>query len=235
MRVIDQYEVLLFDVQMTFMFDVDRFDATEDFHATYELFGGMSLDEETVQTAILRCFDYLWKRYESAEYYDRFPSLAFSFRKSCPDLALDAKEWALLEKTFAHHECGRIPTAYAECLKELSTTHTLGLISNIWAKKDIWLAEFEAKDILESFDVMVFSSDHTSIKPSPVLFELALEQLGADRSSVLFTGDSHTYDICGAKSVGIDAALTLNGKPSPENLDPEPDYLVANILDIPCL
>ncbi|GEM_PF-496938 len=233
MRAIDKYDVLIFDVGQTFMFNVDRFAADENFHATYRTLGGRTLDQETVQNTILDCLNYLMNRYESPDYYDRFPKLTEAMKTVAP--GLDARERTILESSFARHECGHVPGEYAQCLKELSKTHRLGVISNIWAKKDFWLEEFRRKEIFDIFDVMVFSSDHSSIKPSPAIFERALEGLGTSRSKILFTGDSYRCDVCGAQNVGMTTALVLNDGPVPSRLDPQPDYLVTSMLELPLL
>jgi len=52
MRFIDRFDVILLDMACTFMFDVDRFSATEDFAATYRQFGGNALGTEKVQQRI---------------------------------------------------------------------------------------------------------------------------------------------------------------------------------------
>ncbi|HVA50499.1 MAG TPA: hypothetical protein VNH11_29395 [Pirellulales bacterium] len=42
------------------------------------------------------------------------------------------------------HELGYVPNAYAKCLRRLATTHRLGLVTNIWSKKDRWVDELNA-------------------------------------------------------------------------------------------
>ena len=211
MRFIDNYDVILFDVQMTFMFGVDRFGEAEDFHATYRSLGGSRLSPDTVNATILTCLDYLVKLYKDPVWFDKFPSLTKSFNSSCPELKLPPGEWELLEETFARHERGHIPEDHAECLRALAKTHRLGVVSNIWAKKDGWIREFRDKGILDLFEVMVFSSDHTSIKPSPVLFDKAISAFDVTRSGMVFVGDSPAYDIKGARGAGLDVVLTTNG------------------------
>lgn len=229
MRYIDNYDVLLFDVQMTIMYDVDRFSETENFHAAYRKFGGALLSPQEVRTAILRCFNYLLPHYNNPEFFDCFPSLEDAFNTSCPDLSLSPNELNILMKTFAFHECGHIPDDYAYCIKELAKTHKLGVVSNIWAKKETWILEFENKKILDCFEVLIFSSDYKCIKPSPSLFHQAMRSFNAPHDRFVFIGDSPAYDIAGAQAAGIDAILTTNNKPAPRGFDHKPVHIVPNL------
>jgi len=232
MRFIDNYDVILFDVQMTFMFDVDRFDEDEDFYATYLSLGGSALPPDTVNTAILTCFEHLMKLYKDPAWFDNFPSLTEGFNVACPDLRIPRNEWILLEKTFAIHERGHVPKDHADSLKALAKTHRLGVVSNIWAQKDIWIQEFRNKGILELFEVLIFSSDHTSIKPSPILFNKAISAFDIDRARIVFVGDNPAYDIKGARAAGLDVILTTNGTPVEQKFEPMPDFAVKSIPDL---
>jgi len=229
MRFIDNYDVILLDVQMTFMFDVDRFGEDEDFHATYLSLGGSVLSPDTVNTAVSACVKLLWKLYKDPAWFDKFPSLAEGFNASNPELKLPSKEWALLEETFAIHERGHVPKDHADSLRELAKTHRLGVVSNIWAKKDAWIREFQNMEIIDLFEIMIFSSDHTSIKPSPILFNMAISAFDTDRSRIVFVGDNPAYDIKGARAAGLDVILTTNGSPIDQKFDPMPDFAIKGI------
>ncbi|WP_051261100.1 HAD family hydrolase [Desulfovibrio inopinatus] len=228
-RFIDKFDVLLFDVQQTIMFGGDRFAATEDFYGTYRRCGGSHLSPENVQSAILRCFDYLMHRYTDAKFFDCFPSLEEAFNASCPDLRQQSEEVGTLVKTFACHECGCISDGYAECIQELAKTHQLGVVSNIWAKKDNWIQVFERKGILDCFETLIFSSDFRSIKPSVTLFHEAMRSFPLSKERVVFVGDSLAYDIAGAKSAGIKAILITNKTPISQRMTPEPDFVVPDL------
>jgi putative hydrolase of the HAD superfamily len=41
-----------------------------------------------------------------------------------------------IELVIAEHEIGTIPEQYVQILKQLSNTHRLGIISDIWSKSD---------------------------------------------------------------------------------------------------
>lgn len=157
-------------------------------------------------------------------YYDDFPSLAEGLRKyaKAPETELP-----LLEQVFAIHERGSISSAYAALLRRLSQSHELGLVTNIWARKEAWLSEFDRAGISDVFKCRIFSSDSRSIKPSPKLFRRALQSFPAD-SRVLFIGDSLHRDIEPAKALGLATVwISRSGKTSPYA-----DYTLASLLAI---
>lgn len=84
-------------------------------------------------------------------------------------------------------------------------------MSNIWSSSDLYLREFERIGIRNLFDVIIFSSDHSHIKPSPYIFAKAIEELDVDRSKIVFVGDSLKHDIAGAKAVGLSSVWINQG------------------------
>jgi 4-nitrophenyl phosphatase len=60
-------------------------------------------------------------------------------------------------------------------------------------------------------------------KPEPTMYELALEQLGADRKETVMIGDNLLTDIDGALRLGIPTIMTLSGVTSPA------EYAVSSI------
>lgn len=229
MRFIDHFDVILLDVQKTFMFGVDRFEEDEDFFATYQAVGGEELSRSAVCSAILSCLEYLGARYEDPAYYDAFPTLRTALEAANPDLGLSQTEIGLLQTTFASHECGTVSDEHARTLKELAKTHRLGVVSNIWAEKHVWIREFRRMGILDLFEVLVFSSDYPSIKPSPVLFQEAASAFDAPLERMVFVGDSLAYDIAGAKAAGLRSILTTNGASIEREFTPKPDHVVPDL------
>ena len=57
-----------------------------------------------------------------------------------------------------------------------------------------------AKDF---FQFMIASADAGSKKPSPKIFELALERAGVEPSRVVHVGDTFATDVLGARRAGI--------------------------------
>jgi putative hydrolase of the HAD superfamily/5'-nucleotidase len=224
MEILDQFSVLLFDMNGTFMFGEDRFGASEDFYTTYHSVGGVTLTPAQVSAGIRGCYEGMLRICRSSESYDDFPSLAEGLRRyaDVPD-----GELFRLEQVFTLHERGSVPPDYAALLRRLSQTHQLGLVTNIWARKEAWLSEFERAGIADVFICRIFSSDSRSIKPSPTLFRRALQSFPTD-SRVLFIGDSLHRDIVPAKALELATAwISTSGEVSPYA-----DFILPSLLAI---
>lgn len=223
MKLLERFDVLLLDMNSTFMFGEDRFGPDEDFHATYRSVGGRRLSSAEVTATIRACYEGLVQESRAAENYDHFSSVVEGLRRYARVADHDIES---LEAVFAAHELGSVPPAYAELLRRLSRTHQLGLVSNIWARKPPWLAEFQRAGISDVFRVTVFSSDTRSIKPSPALFQLALREFPPG-SRTLFIGDSLKRDITPAKALGLHTAwISATGH------SPLADYILPDLLAI---
>jgi len=221
---LEQFSVLLLDMNGTFMFGEDRFGPDEDFHATYRALGGTTLRPNQVCAAIRGCYEGMLHTSRSPESFDDFPSLAEGLHRYA---SVPEAEFPLLEKVFAAHERGFISPGYATLLRRLSQTHQLGLVTNIWARKEPWLSEFNRTGISDVFTCKVFSSDFRSIKPSRSLFHHALQSFPAG-SRVLFIGDSLHRDIEPAKALGLTTAwINPRGDHSPHA-----DYILPRLIEI---
>jgi putative hydrolase of the HAD superfamily len=207
-RFLDQFQVILLDMNGTFMFGGDRFGEFEDFFSTYRALGGDRLDRASVHRAIQSCYAGMMRDYRDPSMIDDFPSLAEGLRRYANVKEADVP---LLEAVFARHEVGRIPREYAACLERLSRSHQLGLAANIWARKGPWLAEFERAGVADLWHTAVFSSDGRSVKPSPQLFREAMGAFDVPLSQVVCVGDSLRCDIAGAKSFGLGTVWITTG------------------------
>lgn len=196
-------KALLLDMNGTFMFGQDRFGPPQDFFATYQALGGGGLSAAEVERAVRRTHAGLTAAYSDPRRIDDFPSLAQALRRhaGAPQDQIEA-----LERVFAAHELGHVPPPFADCLRRLGSSHALGLVSNIWARKAPWLRHFEDVGIARIWRTRVFSSDTHSIKPSPVLFRQAIAELGHAPADILFVGDSLAADIVPAKALGMATA-----------------------------
>jgi putative hydrolase of the HAD superfamily len=228
MRLLDRFPVLLLDMNGTFMFGADRFGAGEDFHATYRSIGGSRLSPAEVTRFIRACYDGMSREYDDPECYGDFPSLTEGFQRY---VRPPESELPLLECVFTLHEVGFVPAWAAALLCRLASSHNLALVTNIWAPKDAWLAEFKRVGIGDVFRHTVFSSDFRCIKPSPRLYHEALRSIDALAREALFVGDSLRYDIEGAKRVGL-ATVWLTRQPHPH---PSVDYVLSSLQEIETL
>ena len=74
-RLLRTSDVVLLDMNGTFMFDEDRLDAAQDFGATYRALGGELLTEQRVSELVLATVDRMALLYEDPLFEDDFPSL----------------------------------------------------------------------------------------------------------------------------------------------------------------
>jgi HAD superfamily hydrolase (TIGR01509 family) len=228
-RFIDRFEVLLLDMGNTFMFECDDFGADADFWETYRGVGGDRLGAAEV-TAVLRgVFARMLAEGRSPASVDRFPSLSSHLERAPEAQGVPRSECELLERVFALHEVGHVSEAHADVLRRLSRSHPLGVVSNIWSRPGAFEAEFGRAGILEVFDVLVWSSVHGCIKPSPRLFRQALDHFGVEPSRAVYVGDHPERDIAGAKAVGM-GAVWIENAARPLSLEgPQPDLIVGDL------
>jgi putative hydrolase of the HAD superfamily len=224
-HILTRYSVILLDMNSTFVFGEDRFGADEDFFATYTALGGSRLDRTIVDAAIRRCFASMYEDYVNPVKVDDFPSVVEGLQRYA---GVDDTDVTILETVFAHHEKGQVPPEFATCLRQLSRSHKLGLVSNIWARKDGWLAEFARAGIDDIWHSVVFSSDSRSMKPSPTLFEQAIADFDVPLSQMVFIGDSLRADVLPAKSLGLDT-VWINAT---AETHPHADYVIPSLLQL---
>lgn len=225
------FPVLLLDMNHTFMFEFDNFSESENYYGTYQKIGGALLDESTLNQCISKCHQYMNQRYESPPYYDDFPAVEESIRATVAVTEAIESEMAKLILTFAHHEMGVITEEYQSALRKLAQHKQLGIISNLWAPKKIWLDLFQQLQIEDLFDVIVFSSDSRHIKPSTGIFSQALDRLDCPSENALMIGDSQRCDIGGATNSGIKSVWLSLGREL-ESTQPLPSWIAPDLLEI---
>jgi putative hydrolase of the HAD superfamily/5'-nucleotidase len=223
-RFLDQFDVVLLDMNGTFMFGHDRFGPTEDYFATYQAVGGTSLDRDALMGVMRSCFAGLIRIYEEPDQVDDIPSLAEAFRQfgGAPEADLP-----ILERVFAAHELGRVPPENEAFLREIATTHRLGVVSNLFSHPSTWMDRVDTTGIFSVFATRVFSSEGRSIKPSPVIFRRAVDAF-PKTARILFVGDSLQRDIVPAKALGLGTAWIA---PCPSS-HPAADVVIDRLPDL---
>jgi FMN phosphatase YigB (HAD superfamily) len=199
MRFLDQFSVLLLDMNGTFMFGHDRFGSDEDYYATYKRLGGRRLDHDHLVRIVNATFARLSLAYGAPACFDNFPSLS-EVLLECS--GVEKSDLPTLEDVFATHELGYVPPSAEKFLRETALSHDLGIVSNIWSPPARWRAAFRESGLHTVFKTVVFSSEGRSIKPSRLIFERALAMFPTD-AVVLFVGDSLERDIIPAKELGL--------------------------------
>ncbi|MEJ2693924.1 MAG: HAD family hydrolase [Candidatus Thiodiazotropha sp.] len=200
------FSTILLDMNGTFMFGHDRFGDAENYGAYFKEIGG-SLPEAEAQRIVHQVFNYLEPLYPDPEYRECFPSIETALRVVLHEEAVSLLDRQRLIATFAHHECGTIPTEYREALFALASRFQIGLVADIWAPRQRWLEEFELAGVRTVFKAMSFSSDHGVVKPSPKPFLRVLRALGGDPAKTVVIGDSVRRDLGGATAAGLTGIL----------------------------
>ena len=213
-RFIDQYDLILLDLMDTVMFGGNRFSDAQDYAQTYRQLGGTYHLNDDVQRVIEHTYAAMNAHYGDPAYYENFRPATAYLAQTLTDLDLPQADLDCLHDVFAHHELGHIPDGHYHALRQLATTHRLGLVSNLWSEKTPFVEAFRESGILHLFDTLVFSSDHSIVKPSPKLFTIALTDLAADPRRTLFVGDSLERDIRGAEALGLDTVLVTGNTES---------------------
>ena len=110
--------------------------------------------------------------------------------------------------------------------------YKIGLITN--AMQPMWMrdVELQAYGILSYLDVRLTSGDVGYMKPHPVIYWQALEQLNVQPEESVFVGDRPANDIAGANDAGLISVLM-----SPPHLDRElngvrPNYTISNLTEL---
>lgn len=227
-----RFSAVLLDLNGTFMFGHDRFGPDEDYHATYRGLGGRRLAPETVRSAVNGCCAYLDRLYRDDARRDTFPSVADALRQLPETRDLPSAERALLERVIAAHEVGQVPAEYAEVLRRLARTHRLGIVSNVWSRNDLYVAELRRSGVLDLFAAVVFSSEGTNIKPSRLLFDRAVAALGVERSEVVVVGDSLRCDVGGAAGAGLASVWIDPQGHGPPDDGSRPDWIIRDMRDL---
>ena len=138
-------DVLLLDMNSTFMFGEDRFGDNENYSEYYKSIGG-KLPREFVSEIIEKVYNYLDVKYPSEEYRHSFPSLREAVDANFGD-DLDVQEKEKIIETFSFHEHGHIPSEYVSVIKKLHERFTLSVVIDIWAPKDMWVNTFKELDL----------------------------------------------------------------------------------------
>ncbi|MEP4076806.1 HAD-IA family hydrolase [Haloferula sp.] len=104
---------------------------------------------------------------------------------------------------YAHASAWRI---FPEVRSTLAQASEIGLRCSVVSNFDLRLHRILA-DLDLTFEQVVTSADACARKPSPAIFQQALEALDLTRHQVLHVGDTRQADLIGAQAAGIDAFL----------------------------
>jgi putative hydrolase of the HAD superfamily len=118
------------------------------------------------------------------------------------------------------------------CLGQLRDRNLhLAIVSNI--DEDFLHPMLEREGLKEIFHSWTSSEEARSCKPSPAIYQMALDKAGCNPEEVLFVGDSQEQDIAGARALGMMTALIRDGDaaaPGAGALDASPPHYVIDEL-----
>lgn len=230
--ILPRFAAVLLDMNGTFMFGEDGFGPNQDYAATYRALGGRRLTPGAVREAVTACTETLQAIYDDPARCDSFPQVQDTLRALPAARRLPDEELTLLEGVIAHHELGQVPDEYAQALQRLARTHRLGVVANVWSRKEPYQEELARAGVLDLFAVTIFSSDGRSMKPSRLLFDWAVAALGTPRSAVVFVGDNLRCDVGGAAGAGLATVwIDREGGGLPTG-GPWPDWIVPDLRDL---
>jgi HAD superfamily hydrolase (TIGR01662 family) len=124
----------------------------------------------------------------------------------------------------------RIDDQAKNALEKLHKRYKLGIVSN-FAIPECVDKLLERHGLGRLFDVVVVSGAVNKRKPSPEIFERALEKLGVSAENAVFVGDTVDADIEGAKSAGMKAVF-IERRPQKEVENACPDLTIKDLSEL---
>lgn len=229
---IDQFDILLFDMGNTFMFGGDRFGPGQDYEKTYQSFGGRKFNNDELHRIFKLTYGSMLEMSRDPSRYDSFMPVRQYLDVSSEFRHLSGREKDLIEQTFAYHECGRVPSEHKTVLHMLSKSHLLGVVSNIWCSSNYFNEMLAEEGVHKLFKVILYSSDHGSVKPSSVLFKKAAELFSEKPSKIVHIGDSYKRDVLGAKKAGMKSILVNNNKNAAVDGRIKPNMVITGLEEL---
>lgn len=177
----------------------------------------------------------LWTRYSKGEITRDFLIVERFRRPLSSGINLDVTEQFCLEVSdlfldFCSSKPGVIEDAH-ELMDYLKRKgYKIHMTSNGF--HEVQYKKLAACGLRDYFDTIILSEDAGANKPSPLFFDYALKQTGAQRESTLMLGDNLQTDILGALSAGIDAMLFNRWNVDIKNCPQVPSFIVNNLKEI---
>ncbi len=216
----------LFDAGLTLIHPVD---AVEKIYAESARHSGIPLDElvprirhhfreqfEKERREMARGADgFVWSDELDQKMWRR---LCFAVAEAIPGLTADPQAW--YEQLYGHFGESATWRPFPETVETLVRLRAqgvkLGVVSN-WDSR--LLSILDAMELSGLVDVVVVSAVVGVRKPGARIFELALEQLGAEPQTTIMVGDSVADDVEGAARAGLSPVLVdRSGAPPPRGV-----------------
>ncbi len=119
-----------------------------------------------------------------------------------------------------------------QTLEDLSSNYKIGLISNTGITPGRIISKvFQEYNILQYFQVRIFSDEIGYCKPHPILFNTALKELECDPVKAIHIGDLLETDIKGAKDCNM-YTIWFNDSISQKSHQIKPDYEIQELSEV---
>ncbi|MFW9877349.1 MAG: HAD family hydrolase [Candidatus Thorarchaeota archaeon] len=119
-----------------------------------------------------------------------------------------------------------------ETLEELVSSYQLGLISNTGVTPGHILSKvLDDHEILDFFDVTVFSDESGFFKPHPKMFKIPLKKLKCNAQNAIHIGDILETDIKGANDCKM-YSVWINDTNKPKSINIQPDFEINQIYEV---
>lgn len=225
-----KYELLLFDADGT-LFDYTRAESW----SLEQAFSKQNLPYSQTTLKQYGNINYkIWQEFEQGLISPTELQVE-RFRRLASSLAIDTDPTALSDSYLeALARAGFLLPGAEELLAELSTTHTLALITN--GLEAVQWGRLAVSGIRSYFSQITISESVGYQKPDPRIFDVLFQDLGwQNRRSSLIIGDSLTSDMPGGIAAGIDTCWYNPGlkKTAPEDLDIT--YTIADLSELPAI
>lgn len=159
----------------------------------------------------------------------------FGYKDVPPKLLYKALEGLYsFSERYWHPADDTIPT-----LKTLKNQdYKIGLISNAGDAKNVHRL-IDRNHLRRYMDFILISAEIGVRKPAPLIFKMALDNLGASPPDAVMVGDTLRADILGAKQVGIAAVWITRQADTPHNNEDRltilPDASISALKELPFL
>jgi len=193
-------KLLFFDLDNT-LFDHTRAQMTTLKSMLREFPEFSRVEEDAFIACFMRINERLWK--EMAAQRITAPELReLRFRETCRELNIEISNVKSLSAQYLDiyaNQTFLFPEVH-ETLNYLQSRYRLGLLTNGFTETQE--SKLDNNGLKDYFDHKIYSHDVGALKPSPLIFERAMEVAACSPEETAFVGDSPTDDIAGAKAVG---------------------------------
>jgi len=136
--------------------------------------------------------------------------------------------WEFTKKFISHVQ---IDEHAKPVLQNLQGNYKLGLVSNFAIPETIY-SLLKTNDLTSLLDPVVISGEVNKRKPSPEIFQIALQKLDVLAEEAVFVGDTADADVAGAHAVGMKAVyIKRRAEQTIEKFIP--DVIIDSLADLP--